>query len=653
MTVSFQQYRGRRMGTMKKLMLASMATAIITLPMMNTQASAQEAAGPDNVQSGRTIEAFLGSDLANVQGYPANTEVKMEVVRNGVLVGSKTANTDGDGFLEINHVGGADCWDEPATPDIMGGDVIRTTTTGDPDGTVDYATARDVGLEFETIATDPAAGTITVQGHAKSLENAPIAPGDGLELRLNKGSTDLWDSSNRKDLREDVGANVQPDGSFTHVLNVGTQDANDWQNSPGEVFLEWAGGAGAGGAEAAPPAIFVADEGEGGVPGCPATAEDAMTQSSSQFINTETVQQELTLSGISFGATGVKVSIPGGAQQDATLTPVDAAAPNGHQTWTAKIPASELAALPQGEFQASASFEGPGVKTTPSTLSLVKDTEAPANPAATPDAGSHNSSQAVTLSGEDGAAIHYTVNGSDPTATSRTFGQQIQITASQTIKAISIDKAGNASGIATFDYVIRQDTALDLNSGRSILTFGQRTALSGTLTSAGDPLANKPVLLQQKAAGEGSYSEVPGQPEGGVVTGDDGSFSLAGVKPDKNTVYRAKFATEAELKPSASIARISVRARVTNATSTKNLSLGQRRLISGAVLPDHTGTVRVIIKRGNNVVVNRNVALSDTSRYRFSYKPGALGRYSVRVIHSKDADHLGNTSPAKSFRVTR
>lgn len=127
----------------------------------------------------------------------------------------------------------------------------------------------------------------------------------------------------------------------------------------------------------------------------------------------------------------------------------------------------------------------------------------------------------------------------------------------------------------------------------------------------------------------------------------------AGVKPDKNTVYRVSFATAADLKLSSSIARINVKVKITNATSTKNISLGGRKLIVGAVRPDHSDTVRVIVKRGTNVVATRNVSLNDSSRYRFSYKPNARGRYSVSVSVARDADHLAGTSPAKSFRVTR
>lgn len=645
-----REVREHETGRLKKLILASMTAAVICLPMTTNQAFAQTEA-PDNVKNGRTVEAFLGSDLTNVQGYPPNTEVTMEVLRNGVVVGSKTMTTDAQGFMEINHVGGADCWDEPATPDIMGGDVIRTTTAGDAEGVTDHVTVRDVAIDFDNVATDPAAGTITVTGHARSLENAPIEPGDVLELRLNKGGTDLWDSSNRKDLRENVSANVQPDGSFTHVLNVGQQDAQDWQNSPGEMFLEWSAGAGTGEEEeVAPPAIFVADEGEGGVPGCPPTAEDAMTQSSSQFINARMIEEQrsLTLSGVAFNATGVNVSVPDGGQHAATLSSTD-----GHQTWTVEIPAGELAALPEGSFQASATFEGPGVRTTPSTLNLEKDTVLPADPTATPGAGSYNAQQAVTLNGEAGTDLHYTVNGSDPTATSPKFGQQLQVTASQTIKAISVDRAGNASGIATFDYVIRENTSLELGSTSAALNFGQRTTLSGTLTSEGAPLGNKPVILEQRAAGEGSFSPVPNQPAGGTVTAEDGSFSLAGVKPDKNTTYRARFSTEAGFKPSASSLQINVRVRVTNATSAKDLKLGRKRVIAGAVVPAHTGTVKVIIKKGTQVVATRNVALNDDSRYRLAYKPATVGRYSVSVIRARDADHLAGTSPTKVFRVIR
>lgn len=654
-------FEGRVRGRVspRKLLAASLCAAIIALPAL-----AQPASAEDVVQEGRTIEAFIGTNLIGLDGYPANRSVKVEVVRNGVVVGSKTMTTDGTGFLEINHVGGADCFDPPATPDIMPGDTIRTTTEGDAEGVTDRAVVRDVGIGFEDpgIVVDENAGTITVSGHARALENASLVPGsDVLELRLNKGNADnRWDvfpggdqdRANRRDLRVDIGGQVGPDGNWTRTLNVGSEDAGDWLATPGEVSLEWSAPPGVD-EEVNPPAIFVADEGEGGIPGCPPLAEYAMTDTSHPFVNLDNQGNDITLGGVAFGAAGVQVSVPGGAQHDATLTPANPAEPDGPQTWTASIPASEVAALPQGQFLASASFSGPGAPTQPSTIKMVKDTETPATPTATPPAGSYNVRQAVTLDSEDGAAIHYTVNGAEPTAASRKFERQILITASQTVRAAAIDAAGNRSEIASFPYVIREASSLTLNASRAPINFGQTTALSGRLISDGAALADKRVILERRPAGTTGFSRVPGQPAAGLITNDNGAFRLAGVKPAKNTDYRARFVTDAGFKGSAStLERVGVRAAVSNVTSTAQIRVNQVKAISGTVSPAHTGNVRVIIKRGTTTVVSRNVTLTN-SRYSTSYRPTLAGTYSVSVRFAGDADHLAGTSPVRSFRVIR
>lgn len=127
----------------------------------------------------RTIEAFIGSNLVNVQGHPPHTDVTVEVLRGGVVVGSRTMTTDADGFLEINHVGDADCFDPPATPDVTPGDVIRTTTAGDDPGVTDQATLRDLAIDFEAITTrrptpSPSPGTRSA-GTMRRSRRAPTS----------------------------------------------------------------------------------------------------------------------------------------------------------------------------------------------------------------------------------------------------------------------------------------------------------------------------------------------------------------------------------------------------------------------------------------------------------------------------------------------
>ena len=422
-------------------------------------------AAPAAVKPGRTIESFLGSNLVGLSGYP-DQPIKLEVLRNGVPVGQTTKTRNEGEDIIINHVGDGDCFDPPATPDILPGDVLRVTV--DPSD-VDEATVRDVHIDFP-VAVDPVAGTITVTGHARSMPDAPIVPGaDVLELRMNKAhGSPVWAASGRRDLREDVTTLDHPGssfdsatGRFVHVFDVGQADAADFAANPGEVALEWS--AGAAGEELTPPEIFVADEGDGGIPGCPPLAETVMTatQPHGDFVNAANVGTDMIVSGVaapSSQVNGVLVSVPGGEPRAAALQPAGApgtpAGDAGLQTWTATIPSSELTAIGEGAFEVTATFQG-SAPPAPQTRRLVKDVTAPPAPTVAPGAGTYSAAQTIILADtEADARIHFTNNGDTPTPASLRFTAPFNVTASQTIKAIAVDAAGNASEVASFDYTI-------------------------------------------------------------------------------------------------------------------------------------------------------------------------------------------------------
>jgi len=193
-------------------------------------------------------------------------------------------------------------------------------------------------------------------------------------------------------------------------------------------------------------------------------------------------------------------------------------------------------------------------------------------------------------------------------------------------------------------------TDLSLTAAPLTLTYGQATTLSGKLTSYGDPLGGRTVILEQRRVGASSFSKL-----GEATTAPDGAFNLGGIKPIKNTDYRARFAGSAadQLGPSTSPARrVNVRVVVTLNTATTNLKLGKARTIAGAVSPLHGGAVTVVVKRNGSVISRKNVALND-SRYRFNYKPQRTGTYAFFATYPNHTDHLGNRSPQKSFKVVR
>lgn len=445
-------------GLIKKALAASLLAAAIALPALVGPASAA-----DSVQRGRSIEAFIGTNLVDIQGYPANKSVKVEVLRNGVLVGSVVGRTDADGYIEFNHVGGGpvsaggDCFQNPVSPDVMPGDVIRTQVAGE--SIRDRAVVRDIFLDTE--ATQVVGNEIHVFGHVRGTASGPINTGaDILDLRLNANGF-TWESGDRPgrgDLREGVTAadfSRDADGdptTFEHVFNLDptSNDASEAAGNNFEQAFEWSrDGA------AVPPALFVSDAEAGGLPGCPPFADHAVTGKSVAAINKANIAGGLTFSGISSGAEAVTVTLSDGnaATVDLELpATIKAAYTAPHQTWrTSAMSADQVRVLKlmdDGRLTASIG-QGP-------VLRVTKDTVAPAKVvAAAPRPGTYNRTQLVTLEASPGNEIRYTLNGSRPSATSNLFSRSIRVARTTTIKAVAVDKAGNLGPVGSYRYVIR------------------------------------------------------------------------------------------------------------------------------------------------------------------------------------------------------
>jgi Chitobiase/beta-hexosaminidase C-terminal domain len=422
----------------------SLLTALVALAFAAPAGTAS--AAPTGTHVIAALPDSSGLELSGYTDVSAGTALNVSIVRNTAVVGHGTSVIDGAGDGVING-GTNDCW-TGVTPDILPGDSVEVTGSNFTDTMVVQDTGADAPVK------DAVSGAILVHGHASGPNGAPLPAGGTVETRIVAGGfTDGRSSANGRQLRAaTTGASFplafDAAGSANVTATYGGLPVGDQSIalSPTETRAIFA--------NAAANEVTISQNPSLRGPTAPCTAplvRTAITASTPGTINQAFVAagSPATISGVAAGdVTAVSVKVPNGVDHAATLA-------NG--TWTAQVPASELAALPDGNVSVTATFTSANPATPASaTLILVKDTAAPPMPVASPGAGMYVGIQSVTLEdSEPGAAIHYTTSGATPTAASTT-SQPITLTASRTVKAIAIDRAGNASPVASFAYTIVQ-----------------------------------------------------------------------------------------------------------------------------------------------------------------------------------------------------
>jgi hypothetical protein len=422
-------------------LLPVVATAVVAFALA---AGAAEAAIVNPPANGHGVLVFPVRDFVTGTGYTAGQKVTVNVVRNGVVIGTANATADGTGTVLVNHPGG-DCWLN-TTPDIMAGDVAEILTDA-------VTPVGDATTTANVVVTQPAtnvAGTVVVKGTAKDAAGNPLPFG---ELQQRMISKTLFNVNGRRDLRAPGDGTLSYDapGSINWTATyTGLSAADIAIMTAAESRMLWLG----------PTPLLVNQStlyefGQipGPVAGCAAPlAATGITSVSRTVVNSANVGTDLAVSGVAQSAAiSVVVKTPAGVANAAVLSP----GPAGTETWSATIPAAQLAALPQGPFAVTATFTGLGAPAAPDTRTVTKDTVAPPAPTATPAAGTFDAAQAVTLSDADPTAqIHFTVDGTMPTAASPILMGQLQVTASQTIQALAVDPAGNAGPVASFAFTV-------------------------------------------------------------------------------------------------------------------------------------------------------------------------------------------------------
>jgi hypothetical protein len=436
-----------------------------------------------------TIISFPQRDFVSADGFEAGNTVTVNVIRNGNIIATSEPVTPQDdpttpafdGLVEVNHPGGG-CW-VTTTPDILPGDIVQTTqaVTGVQDATPTANVTADRPI-------NPAPGTIVVHGTAQTAAGTRI-PLAQVEQRL-VANQDAFDANGRRTLRAGNGG----EGTFTYDAGGGVAftatytglDAADITRALGaESRALWLGRNPGTGQEL----TIYENPGTPG-PAAPCTAPLASTAIGGvtpAFINIANGAADVIVSGpATADITNVHVTVPGFA--------VDAIPSGG--TWSAPIPQS---AIGQGSTVVTAAFTGPTAPPN-QTRTIVKDTVAPGTPTATPAPGTYTTAQSVTISGEAGSSIHYTNDGSAPTAASPTASGAIPVTSSQTLRAIAVDAAGNPGAEGAFGYTISAAAAGGAGAGAgtqagAIAGAPATPAATGTDTAA--PTARPKLTLKQ------------------------------------------------------------------------------------------------------------------------------------------------------------
>jgi hypothetical protein len=363
------------------------------------------------VPESRQLEIWPGIEMGVVSGYQG--DVRVDVLRGAAVVATKVFP---DGGGEVQHDAG-NCWEGvPAgrSPDIKGGDKIQATVLGGPlAGTVDFFFVRNIQFD------EPTPGTIS--GTAFGVPN-----GGGFDLTAPMTGETIA-AQRRADARFDGQGVVDAAGNFSFPLDgVGGGVASDFLDGGGNTVTE---------------AHNPADPAPG--PACGQRVTTTMSSASHSVINMETVNQDLVVGGPSEGPGSVTSVTFGGKSYTPTV---------GAETWTATVPKADLAALvDNNNYDLTAKF----ADGSPDETRVVrKDVTAPVV-ASTVASGSYTTPQDLALYSDGGEAVRYTLDGSLPRDTSRTYdGLPLKLgNGSHTVRAMAIDAAGNRSD-ATYTFEI-------------------------------------------------------------------------------------------------------------------------------------------------------------------------------------------------------
>ena len=407
-------------------------SAVLTLTGTLTPASAADPV--------RSVTVSKDESIVVVADLTPGDEVRVEVTRNGIQIGSAVGIAPPDGVLELNHkvaAGTAVCWTD-FTPHILGGDVVQVSSGGVEDEVV----VTDIEVTQEPTKVD--ADTGIVRGRV----DGPAPPISELTV-VTKGRTAI-------DQRFDgiaPGTSAGVTGKLRYIAPGRFQATfNGLSRTQMGAFLDSADvraiheSAGSGTASHSTVATYGADA-RFTEDLCPPVARRAVTGTSLGAINRANVDGPLTVWGVSAHADAVQVGIEDRNGTRRTY-PATIAGTGITQTWSVTYPAGALRGLADGTLAISASHIGDSGVIAGANRTIHKDTKAPEGPRIRPDGGTFLRSLTVRLAAPGAREIWYTLDGSRPGPNrGAEYHDAFRLRRTATLRAIAYDAAGNASAV--------------------------------------------------------------------------------------------------------------------------------------------------------------------------------------------------------------
>jgi hypothetical protein len=422
------------------------------------------------VTAGHNITVFHNIDFVAVFGWAEGETLTVTVERGNTVIGTSTGATvvtpEGPG-LEVNHgpegapVAG-DCW-VGHTPDIRPGDRITVTN-----GTLTDQVIVD-NIAFTGRPSALRSGDIVVPFVAKRANGRaiPAAFIDSAEFRAASNNQVRFEGNRVRVERQPGGAPGEYRMRYRAPFRPSRNDDNAPFNQRQLRRALLGDGHAVGFGHVAPLPLESMlydglDDAPGPAPGCEAapSAQWKVASVAPGSVNLANRANGLAVRGVSFDTESVTVALSDNdpattGAPTATVTPTGA----GLQQWTAQFTQADLRGL-NGRIRAVATFVLADGQFADRSTTLVKDLVAPNAPRASLRSGTYNRTKLVALRSAPNNQIRYTLgNGKQarPTAARGTLyrGNRIRITATQTLKMVAVDPAGNVSPLAKRRYRIR------------------------------------------------------------------------------------------------------------------------------------------------------------------------------------------------------